>query len=274
MADDEADTTGHGSDVLEILGYFAPRATFEVYRVIARNGRTRRSSLAQAIADAADDGVDVLNLSVGLYHSHEPANTCNGNCTVATESKYAAKNGTTIVAAAGNRDGESVKGVYCPAVNDSAIGVGGLVSRCRSNVVDTPESGQYWIRNPTVEGPFCGQRGCDVSASCQENRLEQPWRGNVSFHNGEPDTLAPVHYPAGDAREPLLQKGTSFATPIVSGVLASIFGDLLEVGRDPDPQTVRRAVRHSAREIDEGRIGKFDAERTWTHLESESAPGD
>jgi hypothetical protein len=81
-----------------------------------------------------------------------------------------------------------------------------------------------------------------------------------------PEVLAPVHHPVGTAENPLLQAGTSFATPIVSGFLTSIVGDLLELGIRPGPADLYTASESSTTAIDEGGVGKFQAGRTWDTL--------
>ncbi|WP_425607744.1 S8/S53 family peptidase [Natrinema salsiterrestre] len=269
IATELGDTTGHGSDVLEILGYFAQNAEFNLYRVIARNGKAKRSNIADAVADASQHGIDLLNLSVGVFHARDEDHDCGGNCTIASETKLAIEAGTTVVVANGNRGSDDTKASHFPALIDESIGVGGFVSRCTAPLLDHRDSGQYWIRSSELDGPYCGQRGCESSRSCSEHRFEQPWRGNVSFHNAAPDVLAPVHTPVRTDTGPLLQKGTSFGTPVVVGLLACILGDLLELGARPSPSAIRNAVRTGATEIDEGPIPKFDAQETWSLLETE-----
>ena len=114
------DTTGHGGDVFETLGYFAPDAKFNLYRIIAENGRTRRGDLVQAIADASRHGIDFLNVSVGIAHHEEDDYDCGGHCRVADEARLAIEEGLTVVGAAGNRRRDDPLAVNCPARADSA----------------------------------------------------------------------------------------------------------------------------------------------------------
>ncbi|MBX0297688.1 S8 family serine peptidase [Haloarcula nitratireducens] len=260
VADDAPDTTGHGEDVLELLGYFAPAATFSLYRVVAAHGTAKRGNLVQAIADASSHNIDILNLSVGIHHHEEPTGDCGGHCRIADEARLAIESGTAVVAAAGNREKDNPLAVHCPARLTTAITVGGFVSHCRADLLDSPASGQYWVDNDTeLVGPFCGQRGCGPTKQCEEYRYEKPWQGNVSFHNAVPDVLAPVHHPAGTDTDPVLQSGTSFGTPIVSGSLATLLSDLPDSEPDPSPTQLRQAVSMGATDIDEGTVPKFDA---------------
>ncbi len=188
-------------------------------------------------------------------------------CRVADETRLAIEDGVTVIAATGNRQQDDPLAVHCPSLVEEVIGVGGFVSRCRADLIETETSGQYWVRNDDVRGPFCGQRGCSPEHDCEEHRYEYPWRGNVSFHNAEPDVLAPVHHPSGSAEDPILQSGTSFGAPVVSGLLAVILGDLIDLGIDPGPEDVRRAVTEGGADIDEGAIQKFHAGNVWRVLE-------
>jgi hypothetical protein len=268
---EEADTTGHGGDVLETVGYFAPDAEFNLYRVIAENGRARRGDLVQAIADAGQHGLDLLNISLGIAHHEEDDYDCGGQCRVADEARLAIEDGLTLIAAAGNREKDESLAVNCPARVEKAIGVAGFVSHCTADLIDTENSGQYWVQNDTTRGPFCGQRGCSPAKSCANHRYEKPWAGNVAFSNTTPEVLAPVHHPAGSEETPVLQSGTSFAVPIVCGFLAAISGDLLEEGINPAPAEFRKAIQGGAVPIEEGEVGKFQAGETWAILQEIAA---
>jgi len=250
--------------VLELCSYVAPDAIFNCYRIIAANGTARRGDYVQAIADASRHGVDLLNLSVGIHHHEEPNGDCGGHCRVADETRLAIEAGTAVVAATGNRERDDPRAVHCPALVDGTIGVGGFVARCRNDLAVTAESGQYWVRNDGLYGPFCGQRRCTPDDHCSEYRYEYPWRGNVSLHNAVPAVLAPVHHPVGSSAEPILQDGTSFGTPVVAGSLAAIISDL---DIDPTPTELDRAVRLGATAIDEGPLPKFDAGGTLKQLD-------
>lgn len=266
ISTDDPDTTGHGGDVLELLGYFAPESVFNLYRVIARNGTARRGDLVEAIADPSTHGIDLLNLSVGIYHGEEEDESCGGMCRVADEARLAIEDGMPIVAAAGHRTDTDERSVFCPALLDDAISVGGFVSQCGEGLIDTVDSGQYWVRDENIVGPFCGQRGCSPSKSCEDYRYECQWMGNVSFHNTTPDVLAPVHHPIETEGGALLQSGTSFGTPVITGLLAVILSDLLELGVDPSPAAIHTAVTDGAVELDDGDGQKFNASNTWDIL--------
>lgn len=237
--------------------------------MIASDGRAKRGNLVAAIADASSGDQELMNLSVGVAHSEHEHGDCGGQCRIADETRLAIESGTSVVAATGNRKREDPLAAHCPALLDNVIGVGGFVSHCTTDLVETEDSGQYWIRSENLHGPFCGQRGCNQSATCEANRYEQPWQGNVSFHNAVPDVLAPVHHPAGSKDDPILQSGTSFGTGIVTGILASLLSDLSTIRNSPTPIELRRAVSNGSTSIDRGPLEKFDAAGTWDELVEE-----
>lgn len=253
--------------MLECIGYFAPDAQFETYRVIASNGRAKRGNLVAAIADASNGDQELVNLSLGIHHSDHNHGDCGGKCRIAEETRLAIDSGTTVIAAAGNRKQEDALATHCPALLEDVVGIGGFVSRCTAKLVKTDESGQYWVYQPDgLHGPFCGQHGCSQTSRCTANRYEQPWQGNVLFHNAAPEVLAPIHHPAGTKEDPILQSGTSFGTGVVTGILAALLGDLSTTDVQPTPAELHRAVRNGSASIDRGQIGKFDAEGTWDEL--------
>jgi hypothetical protein len=267
---DQTDPIGHGRNVFDIIATQNPNATFSTFQIIDEHETEdgtkwagSRSDTIQAIVDAAEAGVDVLNISAGTYHD------CYGFCSLCREAELAVRgDDMTIVAATGNSDNSNTRiGVHCPATNDAVIGVGGYLSHCTEPLIRGEDSGQWWLDGDEINGPFCGQNGCCSTEACLDNRREVPWPGNVSYHNAAPNVLAPVIYILGadtDSIQP--QIGTSFAAPLVSGCLVGIICELQEHGITPEAEEISTSVRMSATEIDEGDCPKFDAEGTWEHL--------
>ena len=270
----DPDTTSHGTSVVNILSTYTPKSLFGFYRVVIDNEENpsysaiRTRNLLNAMEDAMEDA-HVLNLSLGTLHED-----CNQRCRVCTYARKAVENNTIVVAAMGNIDREEEKNdenedcgdqsVYCPALADEVITVGGYVPRCQSKITDSEDSSQLWA---TYEddpiGPFCGGFDCSEEASCGEHLLEQWWEGNVEPEGNKPDVLAPVLYPVDRGEEPPYFTGTSFAAPIVSGVIASILSDLFPAGLDPTPGEVQEAIRTTSIETvensDTGKINMKDA---------------
>lgn len=260
---DEPDPLGHGTRVFDIITSIAPQATFSNFQVLGQfeeDGEVvdggERSALISGIWDAADAGVDVLNLSLGEKH------TCHGLCAVNREAELAVETEhMTIVAATGNKDGSDNRhGVSCPAMDDAVIGVGGYIPRCGQPIQRSDSSSQWWLEGDEIVGPLCGQLGCCNDGDCNEYRNETEWEGNVFFHNAAPDILAPCIDIYGSNTESLsFQIGTSFAAPLVSGLLGRILSDLQIDGVEPTPDEVRNAIIATGNEIDIGDYRKFNA---------------
>lgn len=222
------------------------------------------SDVIDAVTDAGDEGVDILNLSLGLPHE------CGGLCSLSREIELVADvDDVTIFAATGNDDSGKRVGVHCPAMLDAVIGVGGYAPYCRHKPTTDGEASQWWLQDDEEEkvvGPFCGQTGCAGNSECEDYREETLWGGNVSFHNTAPDILAPVFDLIVEDSHVQIQSGTSFATPISAGLLASLLSDLRFKGKYPSNEAIRSAVYTSATEIDSGGYGKFNVNGTWDEL--------
>lgn len=213
-----------------------------------------RGETAQAIADAVEAGVDVVNISAGIPHE------CGGHCILGREAKLAAEiDNLCIVAAIGNQDNETVErqGVNCPALLDSVIGVGGYVPFCSADIDRSNQSNQWWLENGEFIGPLCGQmEDCCLNESCETNREEVPWKGNVSFHNTAPDVLAPVMDINGKSlSEVTFQTGTSFFAPIISALLTRILGEL---DKKPSPEEIQKAIRLTGNQLDQSDLIKMN----------------
>jgi hypothetical protein len=267
---DQADPANHGIAVFDIISSCAPKSSFSTYQVIdaqetedgLKHGGNR-GDVIQAINDAAGDGVDLLNLSIGIAHE------CNGLCSLSRETELAVNvDEVCAISATGNyEEGLDRPGVNCPALLDDVIGVGGYMPRCSADLARTADSGQWWLENGSLIGPFCGQEGCCPGNSCEDHRKEVLWDGNVSFHNAAPDVLAPVLDISGSSLSNIhFQAGTSFAAPMVTGFLAGILGDLLIQGIEPSVEEIRNAVRFTSEGIDVGDYHKFSAMGTRNYL--------
>lgn len=265
---DENDPIGHGSDVLSTISMLAYNSHFSTFQAINKEEVENavyggnRGAVVDAIADAVDAEVDIVNISAGIPHE------CGGHCLLGREAKLAAEiDNLCIVAATGNQDNKTVErqGVNCPALIDSVIGVGGYVPVCSADIDRSKQSNQWWLENGDIIGPFCGQNGdCCTDESCETNRKEIPWKANVSFHNTAPDVLAPVIDINGTSlSEMTFQTGTSFAAPIISALLARIMGELDEI---PSVEDIQKAIRLTGNQLDESDLIKMDETATRDYL--------
>jgi len=275
VSHDERDPIGHGTAVFDILASLCSDATYSIFQVIEveQNGDNlavggNRAETAQAVADAAESGVDMLNMSVGIPHD------CDGLCVLSREVELAKEvDDVCIVVAAGNQEKEPIEriGVHCPALSESTISVAGYLPNCTADIDTSDESQQWWVENETIHGPFCGQQGgCTGDRGCENNRNEVLWEGNVSFHNEAPDVVAPVLEVSGTALDEVrIQAGTSFAAPLVTASLASIVADLAAAEVEPSADEIQAAVQYKSQEIDDGGYHKLDAGGVWDFLADE-----
>lgn len=190
----DVDPVGHGTHVAGIIAAqnnntigisgIAPSAKILPIRILDSRGNGTESDLAQAIRYAVDQGVQVINLSLGGAIQ-------TGGLQLALE--YAAQNEVLVVAAAGN-GGPTAATTY-PAGNDLTLAV---------TAVD-----------PTFNAPSFNQRGSyiDISAPginiCSTVRLDA--------------TVDESRRCSGSNEPYAVMSGTSMATAHVSGVAALIF---------------------------------------------------
>lgn len=115
------DDNGHGTHCAGIAGAIdnstglvgvAPRATLHAVKVMTSPGAGLTADVAKGIEWVADKGYDVANLSLSGDHTRSVADAC----------QYAAEQGVTLVAAAGN-GGPCQNCVTYPAAYDQVIAV-------------------------------------------------------------------------------------------------------------------------------------------------------
>lgn len=86
---------GHGTFVAGLVALIAPDARIRPYRVLDSDGVGNAFVVAQAIADAVDDGADVINISMGTSQKMK-------SHVVDDVLKDARRRGVVVVVAAGN----------------------------------------------------------------------------------------------------------------------------------------------------------------------------
>ena len=190
----DVDTVGHGTHVAGIIAAqnsntigisgIAPNSKILPIRILDSRGDGSESDLAQAIRYAVDQGVQVINLSLG-------GATQTGGLQLALE--YAAENEVLVVAAAGN--GGQKAGTTYPAGNDLTLAV---------TAVDQ-----------TMNAPSFNQSGSYIDISAPGINICSTVRV---------DAVVDISRRCAGADEPFVtMSGTSMATAHVSGVAALIY---------------------------------------------------
>ncbi len=112
----ESTTNTHGTYVASIIvDNTSENVKVVAYKVMNKSGKGSHSSIALGIELAVDDGVDVINMSLG---SDEYSNT------IYDAIKYAYSKGVIVVCAAGNDGGDASK--HYPASFDEVFTVGSI----------------------------------------------------------------------------------------------------------------------------------------------------
>ncbi len=190
----DVDTVGHGTHVAGIIAAqnnnsigisgVAPNAKILPIRILDSRGDGSESDLAQAIRYAVDQGVQVINLSLG-------GTTQTGALQLALA--YAAEKEVLVVAAAGN--GGPTAGTTYPAGNDLTLAV---------TAVD-----------PTFNAPSFNQRGSYIDVSAPGTNICSTVRIDATID---------VSRRCAGVNEPYAAlSGTSMAAAHVSGVAALIY---------------------------------------------------
>ena len=256
VSSDEELTTLHGGQVFEMAKNFAPHASFSFYQVIDEDGEMPIAAFSDGISAAIEDQVDIVNISAGTaWRGPMDANP------YVKEAKRLTKEKITVVAAAGNDYHQESLPVHCPALLDEIIAVGGCETICPSshNIAHTtPMQGPYYARPEEGNGvevdasdTYCGWQGCENGQGCLSQNSDQPWAGNPRRKNNKPEILAPIHYLISEDNGFAFAYGTSFASPIVAGVLAEAYGNLRHEGYpDPNPAEFKKAIQETSNIIE------------------------
>ena len=226
-----SDDYGHGTHVAGSAGATlnngigiagaAHEVLLDPRKVLDGNGAGRISNLAQAIRDAADDGADIINLSLETGEESQ---------TLSRALEYAAEQGVLLIAASGN-GGRDVK---WPAVHPAVMAVAAL---------DYEDQRAYYsnygdeIEIAAPGGTFSSQP--IYSTWSREAKYVNPVTGRET---NKCDTgLREVNSSSYCART-----GTSMAAGIVSGVAAAVWAQQPELTADE----VRELLRTTAAPLD------------------------
>ncbi|ELZ05732.1 peptidase S8 and S53 subtilisin kexin sedolisin [Natrialba aegyptia DSM 13077] len=221
------DGNGHGDWVAacyaantdDRLRGFLPEANVLACKALSDAGSGSLSDIAAAIRHAADEGADLINLSLGSPQFSQ---------SIEDALSYAVKQGSIPVAANGN-DRQATRWLAFPASSENAIAVG-------STTVDPPEDARSAYYSNV--GPHNGYTDLSEGATA----------------GAEPDVGAPgckLESASGDTLT-----GTSMAGPVAGGVIGLYVADTgttdLETVRDELTATAEPIPNAASEEIGAG----------------------
>ncbi len=159
IRNDSMDDNGHGTQVAGVIVDTTHDNVFvQPYKVLDKYGAGTTLSLAAGINCAIEDGVDVINISIGFDEESEVLKSAIDNAEI---------NNILVVSASGN-DGTDKK--YYPAsynnvVKVTAVNKSGIVTNFSTydNGVDFAAPG-YEIQTTTLNGKYIKTRGTSVAA--------------------------------------------------------------------------------------------------------------
>lgn len=115
------DINGHGTMMCSILsGYnneiegIAPNAKINSYKVVGKDGAIKGDNLANAIIEAHKDNVDIINISLGSFHSNKKVKKAIDD---------AINDGIIVIASSGDYE---AKDMLFPANQENVISVGAI----------------------------------------------------------------------------------------------------------------------------------------------------
>jgi len=181
-------TAGASDNEFGVIGIC--RSDFHIYRVLGQNGSGSSTRISQAIMDAADDGMEIISMSLGGPTAMS---------TMREALDYAISKGVIVIAAAGN---EGERGMIFPGAWEDIISVfaideqsnvasfssrgKGSVSSGGVRVLSTIENNEYGIQSgtsmstPSIAGVaaiikeyYKEVHGVNLNQASMKNILEQ-----------------------------------------------------------------------------------------------------
>jgi len=185
-------SAGHGTFVAGVVEQVAPACTIVVYRAVDTEGMGTSEDVGNAIIRAADDGADIINLSLGTMTVD---NLPPVAFTAALDIVQAAHPDVLVVASAGNTGLDTP---MFPAAMKEVTGVGALAA----DLTPAPWSNHgFWVN--------CSAVGVGIISTFVEGVEPHTDAGAVVTEQFGPDAWA-------------IWSGTSFSAPQIAGAVAQL----------------------------------------------------
>ncbi|MNX69643.1 Subtilisin BL [compost metagenome] len=242
-----SDFNGHGSHVAGIIaaahnGYgvtgVAPKASIIAVKVMGADGWGDDFGILQGIKYAADQGAQVINMSLTSLSDERPTIKAYRHA-----ARYAKKKGALIVAAVGNggMSGKDIDPALLPAELDGVIGVSAVGPQNQQNFDAFAFYSNYGKKLVDIAAPGGGV-GFDPATftpvvHTKRDLVLSTWSTQaISYSEGGFDFQAAPH---------MFMAGTSMATPHVTGAVAL----MLQAKPRLSPAEARRAILKAADDL-------------------------
>lgn len=273
--DDIRDRDGHGTHVAgsiagngKIKGV-GPNLGLRVYRVFPENDGAPTSWIAAAIIQAADDEVDVINMSIGGFdaisrYTFQGEGSYSDVADILIWKRaidYAVKKGVTVVVAAGNESLNLNNPTEITRYMNETYGDLGFEFKGASKEVPgqvpgviTVSSSTEWSEDEIAFYSNYGTRSIDVAAPGGDNGPIYAETGDLDQRDFHYRTLStwPTYldpYFTSNLHDYALLHGTSMAAPKVAGIA----GVIKAANPDLKPSQVANLIKKTA--IDMGKRG-------------------
>lgn len=217
-----ADFNGHGTHVAGIAAAngtiegIAPGASLMVVKALNAQGETDWNMLQNAIRYAAENGADIINLSLGYYEDR----TAGNNALTSLISRMSREHNVVFTVASGNK-GPGIASTATPGNARDAVSVGAYYSPEMWKLLHGFEVDDKSLWYNSSLGP-------------RDDGLIIP----SVVAPGSAISTAPMW----DGNGYRLAEGTSTAAPHAAGAAALLLDGMASMGREADQEDVRRAI--------------------------------
>jgi len=251
------DANGHGTHVAGIAagnGSFqgmAPEAELLVIKAVDYKGEVDWDNVRHAVVYAAENGADVINLSLGYYQD-----MTGGNSLLSQTINLLADQYNVVFTAASGNEGPGLGSMAVPGNTEKVISVGAYISpdMWATDFQWQVSKGSLWYfssAGPRKDGlllPTVVAPGSAVSS-----------------------------VPLWSGRKYMLLEGSSMAAPHVAGAMALFMDGAERSGMELDQEALRQAIMQGAKAIPhlslvEAGNGLIDLPGAWKYLNQSNEP--